>query len=99
MVVLGERLPAELPLGEVAEQVLLDLGTESIRRPVAADGPAALREAVAVVEGRRFRHLVLAAGQSDRSSCGLRTVHVLLGTQLAGDPDIMPDIFASFDCA
>ncbi|TMR08950.1 hypothetical protein ETD86_45590 [Nonomuraea turkmeniaca] len=98
VVVFGERLPEDLPLGDVAEQVLLDLGADSILRPVAPDDPVAIREATVTVEGRGCRHLVLVAGQPDLSAGGLRTVHILLGTQLAGAPDVLPDIFSSFSC-
>ncbi|MEW9555120.1 hypothetical protein [Nonomuraea sp. NPDC050783] len=95
VVVLAERLPSDVPLDDVAEQALLDLNAPSILAPLT---PAALREATVTVEGRAFRHLSLAIGGPDRSPGGLRTVHLLLGTQLAGEPDVLADIFASFAC-
>ncbi|MFD9946305.1 hypothetical protein ACFWYW_30425 [Nonomuraea sp. NPDC059023] len=98
VVVFGERLPADVPLGEVAEQALLDLNAHSIIRPLTPDDTAAVREATVTVDGRDFRHLVLAAGGSDQSPGGLRTVHLLLGTQLAAEQDVLADVFSSFAC-
>ncbi|MBB5076743.1 hypothetical protein [Nonomuraea endophytica] len=96
VLVFGARLPDAQPLGDLAEQVLLDLGAGSVLRPVAEDGRAVVREAVVDVDGRAFRHVVLVTGRQDRSPNGLRTVHTLLGTQPAAEPDVLADILTSF---